>query len=60
MALSESQRKTAVRILVDASDEYLRQPLWDFHPSYRPLVLSERARRGLITDPEPIGDPEYS
>lgn len=49
-----------MRILVDASDEYLRQPLWDFHPSYRPLVLSERARRGLITDPEPIGDPEYS
>jgi hypothetical protein len=44
-----------------ASDEYVTLPLWEFHPSYRPLVLSERRRRRVLQhDPEPIGDPEYS
>lgn len=60
MALNDTQRATTVRILQGASDEYIRRPLWDFHPYYRPLVLSERARRGYNPDPEPTGDPEYS
>jgi hypothetical protein len=44
-----------------ASDEYVARPLWEFHPSYRSLVLGERRRRNVLQhDPEPIGDPEYS
>ncbi len=60
MALSESQRETAVRIIRGAADEYVRLPLWEFHPYYRPLILSERTRRGFNLDPEPTGDHEYN
>lgn len=61
MALNQTQRKNAANVLRGASDGYIRRPLWEFHPYVRPLVLSERARRGFLTiDPEPIGDPEYS
>jgi hypothetical protein len=61
MALSARQRMQTVRTFRGASDGYIRRPLWEFHPYVRPLVLSERARRGFLTiDPEPIGDPEYS
>lgn len=61
MALTELQRNTAVRIFQGAPDDYVRAPLWDFHPYYRPLILTERARRGFNhIDPEPTGDPEYS
>lgn len=56
MVLSE-----VARILRGAPDGYVRRPLWDFPPHSRLFVLSERARRGFLsTDPEPIGDPEYS
>ncbi|MFJ4529068.1 hypothetical protein [Streptomyces nigrescens] len=41
------------------SDEYIRQPLWNFRPEERPLVIAERRRRFGIADEE-IGDPEYS
>lgn len=61
MALSDMQRTTTVRVLRGAADEYVSRPLWEFHPYYRPLILSERARRGFNNpDPEPIGDPEYT
>jgi hypothetical protein len=61
MALNQTQRKHTVRVLRGKPDEYIRRPLWTFHPYYRLLVLSERSRRGFLTiDPEPIGDTEYS
>jgi hypothetical protein len=61
MPLSETQRTQTVGVLRMASDEYVARPLWEFHPSYRSLVLSERRRRNVLQhDPEPIGDPEYS
>lgn len=61
MALSTIQRAVAATIHRSAADEWLTQPLWNFHPSYRLLILSERQRRGLLQgDPEPIGDPEYT
>lgn len=61
MPLSEIQRAAVMRILGTASDEYLALPLWEFHPSYRPHVLSARRRRNILqNDPEPIGDSEYS
>ncbi|MGV9659131.1 hypothetical protein ACWDR5_19465 [Streptomyces koyangensis] len=61
MALSTTQRVHVRAVLASASDGYLRLPLWDFHPSYRPYILSERRRRNLLTnDPEPIGDHEYT
>ena len=61
MPLTESQRVVTSKILGRASDEYLARPLWEFHPYYRPFVLTVRARRKLLQhDPEPIGDSEYS
>jgi hypothetical protein len=43
------------------SDDLVRRPLWEFPPRDRLAVLTERARRGFLTnDPEPIGDPEYA
>lgn len=47
-------------VLHFSADEYVKQPLWNFEPKWRPLVLAERARRGFITDPEPTGDPDFS
>jgi hypothetical protein len=59
--LNETQRVNVVAVLARASDEYLAQPLWNFHPYYAPFVLSARARRNVLQhDPEPSGDPEYS
>lgn len=58
MPLSDSQRQTARRMLAAASDNYLRLPLWDFHPYYRPLILSERRRRFGVPTQEDF-DPEY-
>lgn len=46
--------------LADALDETVLSPLWDWPVMARPLVLSERRRRGLILDDEPTGDPEFS
>lgn len=47
--------------LRSGSDELIRSPLWWFRPLDRPLVIAERYRRGFISsDPEPIGDPEYT
>lgn len=47
--------------LRSASDELIRRPLWEFPPNERPAVLTERNRRGFNnSDPEPIGDPEYT
>lgn len=47
-----------LRVLPDAA---IRQPLWEFAPSERKAVIQERYRRGFIgSDPEPIGDPEYT
>lgn len=61
MPLTESQRTVAAKIMGTASDEYLAQPLWEFHPAYRSVVLSARRRRNILQiDPEPIGDSEYS
>jgi hypothetical protein len=61
MPPSALQRAVVGRVLRMASDEYVARPLWEFHPSYRSLVLSERRRRNVLQhDPEPIGDPEYS
>jgi hypothetical protein len=61
MPLSDVQAVNVRKVLANSSDEFVSQPLWAFHPFYRPHVLFERARRGFLTsDPEPIGDPEYS
>jgi hypothetical protein len=61
MPLNQTQRVHMVAVLASAADEYLAQPLWNFHPYYRLAVLSERARRRILqADPEPTGDPEYS
>lgn len=61
MALSDMQRTQAVATLRFASDEYLRLPLWEFHPHLVPLVLSARRRSQVLQhDPEPTGDPEYT
>jgi len=49
------------RALRETDDWTLSLPLWGWPPEVRPLVLSERARRGLLqSDPEPTGDPEFS
>ena len=47
-------------ILRFSENAFVTRPLWDFPPSVRPAVLRERNRRGLNSDPEPIGDPEVS
>ncbi|MFJ9318820.1 hypothetical protein [Streptomyces globisporus] len=61
MPLSATQEATAVRTIRGAADEYLQQPLWNFHPFYRPLILSERKRRSILQgDPEQTGDPDYT
>ncbi len=61
MPLNPTQRAITAKIIGGASDEYLGRPLWDFHPYYRPLILSERKRRNILQhDPEPSGDPEYT
>lgn len=61
MPLTDAQRTVTAKILSRASDAYLGRPLWEFHPFYRPLILSERTRRSILQgDPEPIGDPEYT
>lgn len=60
MPLSQTQRTQTVAAMRLATDEYLRQPLWLFHPYYAPFVLAERTRRGFNLDPEPIGDPAYT
>jgi hypothetical protein len=61
MPLSEIQRVNVRKVLANATDVFVSQPLWAFHPFYRPLVLTERARRHLLqNDPEPSGDPEFS
>jgi hypothetical protein len=61
MPLSEIQRVNVRKVLANATDVFVSQPLWAFHPFYRPLVLTERARRQLLqNDPEPSGDPEFS
>jgi hypothetical protein len=55
------QRVNVAAVLARASGEYLTQPLWHFHPYYRPFVLTERKRRHILQyDPEPTGDSEYS
>lgn len=59
MPLSNRQRKTAVRVIGGASEEYVRRPLWEFHPYYRPLILSERLRRGFTIGDDQAPDPEY-
>lgn len=61
MALSQTQVTQAAAAFRLAADETMRRPLWEFHPYYALMILSERQRRGLLQhDPEPIGDPEYS
>jgi hypothetical protein len=56
--LSEAQRATMVRILKGADDNYVRLPLWNFHPYYRAHVLHERARRFGVPTADDF-DPEY-
>jgi hypothetical protein len=41
-------------------DHDIRRPLWEFAPHERLALLHERRVRGLESDPEPIGDPEFS
>jgi len=54
----EAYREHLIRT---SSDETLARGLWMFLPRDRALVLSERARRGILQgDPEPSGDPEYT
>ncbi|MGX1133208.1 hypothetical protein RKD49_005398 [Streptomyces glaucescens] len=61
MPLNKYQRARVATWLRGATDEAVSRPLWDFHPYYRPAVLTERKRRNILqSDPEPIGDPEYS
>jgi hypothetical protein len=56
--LSKWQRATAVRILKGADDDYLRQPLWEFHPYYVPHILHERRVRFGVPSADDF-DPEY-
>ncbi|RCH68731.1 hypothetical protein DT019_08635 [Streptomyces sp. SDr-06] len=59
--ISEECVTTDAQLFKAAPDELVQRPLWEFPPRQRLTVLSERARRGFLsTDPEPIGDPEYS
>jgi hypothetical protein len=61
MPLNDVQAVNVRKVLANSSDEFVGQPLWAFHPYYRPHVLTERARRHLLqNDPEPSGDPEFS
>lgn len=55
--LTAAQHTQTAAILKSAGDEYIRQPLWEFPPDYRPLVIHERRRRFGVQDE--IGDPEY-
>lgn len=56
-----SMRSDWVAIIREASDDVVRQPLWEWPPVARSAVLTERNRRGFnSSDPEPIGDPEYT
>lgn len=40
----------SLRPLAYMTDDTIRQPLWLFSPSFRPLVLHERRRRFGIDD----------
>ena len=59
MALSKAQARVAARILKGASDEYIRLPLWEFHPYSAPLILHERRVRWGVPSEDDF-DPEYS
>jgi hypothetical protein len=58
MPLSAQQTVNVKAVLARAADEYVRAPLWDFHPYYRPHVLHERAKRFGVPSPDDF-DPEY-
>lgn len=59
--MDESPPYDWARALSSTDDVCVSLPLWLYPPEAAKLVLSERARRGLMqNDPEPIGDPEFS
>ncbi|MFE7315152.1 hypothetical protein ACFU7T_19035 [Streptomyces sp. NPDC057555] len=58
MALSRAQKRYIAQALKETEDDYIRQPLWDFAPLYRPFVIHERRRRFGVD--EETSDPEYS
>lgn len=59
--MDESPPYDWARALRATDDETVSLPLWEYPAVAAKLVLSERARRGLLqSDPEPAGDPEYS
>lgn len=55
-ALPDEWTETALRF---ASDDYVKQPLWQFPPRVRPMILAERRKRFGAPDDE-IGDPDYA
>lgn len=59
--VDETHVTSFAQLLRVLPDDEIRQPLWNFAPAERKGVIAERYRRGLVsTDPEPIGDPEYT
>ena len=54
---TEDEIKVILRL---SKSDFVTRPLWEFDPAIRPAVIRERNRRGLNSDPEPIGDPEFS
>lgn len=59
MPLSKLQAREWAAILRGSDDATIRQPLWNWSPALRPLVIHERrVRWGVPTDED--FDPEYS
>lgn len=59
--VDETHVTSFAQLLRVLPDEDIRWPLWEFKPAERKAVIQERYRRGLTnSDPEPIGDPEYT
>lgn len=59
--VEETHILTFAQLLRVLPDEDIRRPLWEFVPAERKAVIQERYRRGFVgSDPEPVGDPEYT
>jgi hypothetical protein len=57
--LSSVLRTNVVKIILKGADDaYVRQPLWNFPPSYRAHVLHERRVRFGVPTADDF-DPEY-
>jgi hypothetical protein len=56
--LSDAHARVVRAALRVATDNTIRQPLWNFHPSYRAHVIHERRVRFGVPTADDF-DPEY-